>query len=83
MSESTTNPQEQRHTRLIAYVGSYGTGIPITGGGIDVYDVSWDGKTLTHLSRVDQPKLAGHLVYPLASRHSIRWTKERRMAEAP
>ncbi len=28
--------QEKRRTRLIAYVGSYGVGAPVVGGGISV-----------------------------------------------
>ncbi len=48
-------------SRLIAYVGSYGS---VAGtGGIDVFDVSAGGSTLTHLSRVDQPNQAGYQIY--------------------
>jgi 6-phosphogluconolactonase len=67
MSETSNSavparPGEGR-TRLVAYVGSYGTGSPGVGGGIRVFDVSWDGRRLTALSRVDDPKEAGYLVY--------------------
>jgi 6-phosphogluconolactonase len=48
---------------LVAYVGSYGSGPGADGGGIDVFEVSADGSGLTALSRVDEPKEAGYLVY--------------------
>jgi 6-phosphogluconolactonase len=48
---------------LVAYVGSYGSGPGADGGGIDVFEVSADGSRLTALSRVDEPKEAGYLVY--------------------
>jgi 6-phosphogluconolactonase len=49
-------------TRLIAFVGSYGTADG-GGGGIDVFEVSSDGTRLTPISRVDNPAQAGYLVY--------------------
>jgi len=47
---------------LVAYVGSYG-GPDGEGGGINVFDVSSDGRHLTALSRVDEPNEAGYLAY--------------------
>lgn len=66
MSKATGHPNEQkseRRTRLVAYVGTYGNGRPIEGGGITAFDVSWDGRRLTSISSTDVPKLAGYLVY--------------------
>ena len=48
---------------LVAYVGSYSVGPGAAGGGIDVFEVSPDGRRLTTLSRVDEPKEAGYLAY--------------------
>jgi 6-phosphogluconolactonase len=48
---------------LVAFVGTYGHGLPVSGGGITVFDVSCDGRRLTSLSHVDEPKEAGYLVY--------------------
>jgi 6-phosphogluconolactonase len=48
---------------LVAYVGSYGSGPGADAGGIDVFEVSADGSGLTALSRVEEPKEAGYLVY--------------------
>jgi 6-phosphogluconolactonase len=55
--------QEKPRTRLIAYVGSYGVGVPVVGGGISVFEVSGDGLSLILCGSVDQPKLAGRLAY--------------------
>ena len=63
VQQKHTGQQEKPLTRLIAYVGSYGTGVPITGGGISVFEVNGDGRSLTLRSSVDRPKLAGHLAY--------------------
>jgi 6-phosphogluconolactonase len=62
MSVSSEIAGEGR-SRLIAYVGSYGSGPGAAGGGIDVFDVSFDGRHLTALSRVDEPNEAGYLAY--------------------
>ncbi|MBT2246129.1 lactonase family protein [Sphingobium sp. BHU LFT2] len=49
--------------RLIAYVGSYGCAPGATGGGIYALAVAADGSDLRLLSRVEEPKEAGYLVY--------------------
>lgn len=54
---------EKPRPRWMAYVGSYGAGVPIEGGGISVFEVSCDGLSLNLRSRVDRPKLAGYLAY--------------------
>jgi 6-phosphogluconolactonase len=48
-------------SRLIAYVGSYGSDAGT--GGIGAFEVSADGRHMTALSRVDEPKEAGYLAY--------------------
>jgi 6-phosphogluconolactonase len=50
-------------SRLVAYVSSYGSGPDAEGGGIAVFEVSADGRQLTALSRVDEPREAGYLAY--------------------
>lgn len=49
--------------RLVAYVGSYGCTPGAAGGGIYAFDAAPGGSALTLLSRVDEPKEAGYLVY--------------------
>lgn len=49
--------------RLVAYVGSYEDSPNPAGGGIAVFEVSADGSQLKLLSQVDEPKMAGYLVY--------------------
>ncbi|WP_067683770.1 lactonase family protein [Nocardia miyunensis] len=53
--------------RLCAFVGCYTEGPGEGPGGIDVFDVSADGKHLTHLSHAAEPAQAGYLVYAPAS----------------
>lgn len=50
-------------TRLVAYIGSYENSPNPNGGGIYAFDVNSDGRHLELLSQVDQPKMAGYLVY--------------------
>ena len=49
--------------RLVAYIGSYENSPNPNGGGIYAFDVSLDGRHLELLNQVDQPKMAGYLVY--------------------
>ncbi|MGI5461114.1 lactonase family protein [Streptomyces sp. CA-249302] len=53
-------------SRLIAYVGTYGN--HSGAGGITTLEVSRDGRKLTPLSRVSEPRDAGYLVYAAATR---------------
>ncbi|MCO1368647.1 lactonase family protein [Burkholderia multivorans] len=48
--------------RLVAYVGCYATG-GARSGGIHVFDVGTDGRSLTETSHVVEPQHAGYLVY--------------------
>ena len=48
--------------KLVAYIGSYRDASG-DGGGITVLDVSRDGRSLTPVSRVGEPKEAGYLAY--------------------
>jgi 6-phosphogluconolactonase len=59
----TPRPAAQGRSRLVAYIGSYGSGPDAADGGIDVFEVSADGRQLTALSRVNEPKEAGYLAY--------------------
>ncbi|MGF6876939.1 6-phosphogluconolactonase [Paraburkholderia sp. MM5477-R1] len=58
MTESKT----QSSARLVAYVGCYATD-GRESGGIHVFDVSADGRSLTETSGVTEPQQAGYLVY--------------------
>lgn len=58
----TPKHSEQR-TRLLALVGSYENSPNPHGGGVFVLDVSSDGSQLTIIDQVDQPKMAGYLIY--------------------
>jgi 6-phosphogluconolactonase len=49
-------------------VGSYASGPVPGGGGIYAFEVSTEGRQLTPLSRVNEPKEAGYLVYAAGSR---------------
>lgn len=49
--------------RLTAYIGSYENSPNPNGGGIYVLSVSSDGSHLELLSQVNEPKMAGYLVY--------------------
>ena len=62
-SERTRAKRSEGYTRLVAYVGSYENSPNPNGGGIYVFDVSSDGRDLALLSQVDEPKMAGCLVY--------------------
>ncbi|MGW2291537.1 lactonase family protein [Streptomyces phaeochromogenes] len=55
-------------SRLIAYVGTYGSESAPGAGGITVLDVGLDGRKLTPLSRVTEPREAGYLVYAPSTR---------------
>jgi 6-phosphogluconolactonase len=66
-AQTSTGRSGEGQSRLIAYVGSYGVGPGATGGGIDVLEVSPDGRWLAILNRVDEPKQAGYLVYAPSS----------------
>jgi 6-phosphogluconolactonase len=54
--------------RLIAFIGAYGSESDPGPGGITVLEVSRDGRKLTLLSRVTEPREAGYLVYVPATR---------------
>ncbi|MFF3505033.1 lactonase family protein [Streptomyces sp. NPDC003247] len=54
--------------RLIAYIGTYGSDSDTEAGGITALDVSRDGRRLTPLSRVTEPREAGYLVYAPSTR---------------
>lgn len=49
--------------RVVAYVGSYENSPNPNGGGVYVLAVSEDGSRLELLSQVNEPKMAGYLVY--------------------
>lgn len=49
--------------RMVAYVGSYENSPNPNGGGVYVFAVSEDGRHLELLSQVNEPKMAGYLVY--------------------
>lgn len=55
-------------SRLIAYIGTYGSPSDPEAGGITTLDVSQDGRKLTVLGRVTEPREAGYLVYAPATR---------------
>jgi len=54
-------------TRLLAFVGSYENSPNPHGGGVYGFEVSSDGSQLIFLNQVDQPKMAGYLVYAPSS----------------
>jgi len=62
LSKNTSKYSEER-TCLLAFVGSYENSPNPNGGGVYVFEVSWDGSQLTFLNQVGQPKMAGYLVY--------------------
>ncbi|MBQ0855526.1 lactonase family protein [Streptomyces sp. BH-SS-21] len=65
---TTPPPNKERSGRLVAYIGTYGSDSDPAAGGITALDVASDGRKLTPIHRIAEPREAGYLAYAPSTR---------------